>query len=179
MITITRELLREWDACYSDERIAEVVPPEGISPVAVCDLDIPTDDKFWVLLRPEILSDRKLRQFACWCASRALRATGVTDPRGKEAIRVAARFSVGKATYEELYAAWHTAWTTPWDSARRAAVCTTHFDARLAAADSAITAMRSLAPLDTYVGARDEGIAKRDAEALKQLKRLRTLLEAQ
>jgi hypothetical protein len=135
MNSVTRQQLRDWVACYSNERIAELVPEDGIAPLAVCELDIPILDKFCVLLRPEILPDRKLRQFACWCASRALRRIPSPDPRSRRAIRVAGRYSVGKASDQELAAAraaaraaaaaawdaeWDAEWDAAWDAARDA-----------------------------------------------------------
>ena len=43
-----------------------------------------------------------LREFACWCAERALKRAKVTDPRSWEAIRVARAFARGEATAEQL-----------------------------------------------------------------------------
>jgi hypothetical protein len=106
---ITRELLRQWHACYSDERIAELVPVEGLTPLQVCDLDIPVDDKFWVLLREEIIPLRQLREFACDVAEEPCRMRGVTDARSYAAIETARRYARGEATDTELAAAWDAA----------------------------------------------------------------------
>jgi hypothetical protein len=44
---VTRQLLREWCACYTDERIAELVPDVGLTPIQLIDLDIPDPDRIW------------------------------------------------------------------------------------------------------------------------------------
>ena len=51
MIQITRELLVEWRACYDDERIESLVPPEGLTPLQVLDANVPAEDRLWVVLR--------------------------------------------------------------------------------------------------------------------------------
>jgi hypothetical protein len=58
MMKITRKLLRSWDACYSDEHIAALVPEDGLPPLEVADMDSVTVlDRIWVLLRPAVLGD--------------------------------------------------------------------------------------------------------------------------
>ena len=55
---ITRELLRKWNACYSDAQIAELVPESGLTPMEVADMDrVPVADRIWVLLRHEVLGE--------------------------------------------------------------------------------------------------------------------------
>ena len=44
---VTRQLLREWCACYKDERIAELVPESGLTPIQLIELDIPDSDRVW------------------------------------------------------------------------------------------------------------------------------------
>lgn len=48
MITITRKLLREWRACYSDEEIAALVPDSGMTILAAFDSAIPDSDRVWL-----------------------------------------------------------------------------------------------------------------------------------
>jgi hypothetical protein len=65
MMVITREYLRERGACYSDEDIADLVPPEGVTPLQVCDADhVPSEDRLWVLLHTDFLPERTLWLFA-------------------------------------------------------------------------------------------------------------------
>jgi len=55
---ITRELLRRWNACYSDDKISGLVPERGLTPLEVADrTDVPVDARIWVLLRPDVLGD--------------------------------------------------------------------------------------------------------------------------
>lgn len=48
---ITVELLRSWGACWDDQRISSLVPPDGLTPIQVYDLKrVEVEDKLWVLL---------------------------------------------------------------------------------------------------------------------------------
>jgi hypothetical protein len=64
---------------------------------------------------PDSTNDEKLRLFACWCVRNTPLADGrttwdlLTDDRSRKAVEVAERFAVGKATKDELYAAWAAA----------------------------------------------------------------------
>jgi len=70
-------------------------------------------EKEWVAcaeLRPMLVflknkaTDRKLRLFACGCCRLAWHL--FTDEPSRQSVEVAERFSDGKATDEELFAAW-------------------------------------------------------------------------
>ena len=103
---ITRRMLREWGACWSDGKIAAVVPPEGVTVWDALDapeslLDV--DDRVWVVVRA--LPEHDARLFGCRCAARALRTAGVTDIRAWRAIWTAAQYAYGLATDEQLAAA--------------------------------------------------------------------------
>jgi hypothetical protein len=67
-------------------------------------------DLLWLLLDESLMTPRQLRLFACDCAARALRcearAGRKPDPRSLAAVRVARRYANGKATAEDLSAAW-------------------------------------------------------------------------
>lgn len=108
---ITRDLLRSWVAFYDDERIATLVPADGIAPMEFAALDIPAEDRLWVLLREELIPARALRLLACGWAESACRKTGWDDQRSLEAIAVARRFADGEATEDERKAAWSSAWS--------------------------------------------------------------------
>lgn len=101
---ITRTKLREWRACYSDDRIAELVPEDGLSPLEVLALDIPPADRLWVVLREDVIPARELRHLACDWAERALDRLppDQVDPRSREAIAVSRRYADGLASAEEL-----------------------------------------------------------------------------
>jgi hypothetical protein len=106
---ITRAQLRAWDACYSDAEIAALVLPEGVTPLEVCDADIPAADRLWALLREEILPASTLRLLAVRWARDALsaeRAAGREPaPESWAACDVSERHSRGDATDAELAAA--------------------------------------------------------------------------
>ena len=107
---IMREQLRQWGACYADERIAELVPEEGLSPLEVAALDIPAEDRMWVLLREDIIPARELRLLACDWAEAACSKTGWDNEHSLNAIAVARRFAVGEVPAAELDAACSAAW---------------------------------------------------------------------
>jgi hypothetical protein len=95
-------------ACYLDEdapdwqrALVARIPPEGVTPAQVlaCE-EIPPEDRFWLLTH--LLSDRDARLLACRIAAKVLRRTGVTDRIAWRAVRVAARYAVGRATVHEL-----------------------------------------------------------------------------
>ena len=113
---ITRELMRQWNACYTDEKIASLVPEEGLAPLEIANLDIPVEDRLRVLLREDVIPSRDLRLLACGWAESACAKTGRNDKRSLEAIAVARRFADGEATDAELAAARSAAWAAAADS---------------------------------------------------------------
>lgn len=121
---ITRDLLRRWCAGYTDEKIAALVPADGLSPLEIAALDnIPVEDRMWVLLREEVIPARELRLLACGWADGACRAAGWDDERSLEAIAVARRFAVGEATEAERKAAASAAWearSVAWSTSKSA-----------------------------------------------------------
>ena len=70
-MNIARTWLREMNACYSDEEIAELVPEGGLTIQEVLDLPIPALDRVWVATRPGVLTRVQLVAFAQGCAERA------------------------------------------------------------------------------------------------------------
>lgn len=96
-------------------------------------LDIPDDDKLWLVLRPEFISERRLHEIAIWCWEEIARPIWEKyypdDKRPHEAVRIKRLWLNRKAAGEELiYAwegtpAWEAAWegTAAWAAAREAA----------------------------------------------------------
>ena len=148
MKKITRELLRDWYACYSDDRIHELVPVEGLTPAQVLDrTDVPVEDRLWVVLRESVIPRRELHLLACKWARESLAVVGNQDPRSVAAIDCAERFARGKATTEELAAAWDSACAAACDAACDAA-CSAACDAAWAAARAAAWAAAWAAACD-------------------------------
>lgn len=160
---ITRKQLRQWDACYDDVRIAELVPEAGLTPLEVAALDIPAEDRLWVLLHEEVIPARELRLLACDWAETACHAAGWADERSPTAIAVARRFACGDATEAELdaaetearaaartawaarpaLAAWSAAWSAACSASREADQSASA--AAAAAAEAAARSARSAA----------------------------------
>jgi len=107
-------------------------------------------------------ASRVLHEFACWCATRALdreEAAGrKVDPRSRAAIATKLAWLDGKATDDDLAAAWAAAW----DAASAAASAAAWAAAR-AARDAAWDAARAAASDAARAAARDA--AARDAAA--------------
>ena len=91
VMRITRQLLRQWEACYEDEQIAELVPPEGVTPLQVATSGLSEDDLIWVLFREEIIPALEMRKLANRWARRILEAMPLErrDLRCCELIRAA------------------------------------------------------------------------------------------
>jgi hypothetical protein len=111
---LTRASALKAGACYSDDRLAELIPPEGLTPVQVAELPIPPEDRHWALCYAMGVPDATLRLHAVWCARRALARVENPDPRSVAACDTAERYALGQATDEELRAAWPVSWTAAW-----------------------------------------------------------------
>ena len=112
---ITRKLLRDWDACYDDDHIAALVPPDGATPLEVCDCSIPAADRLWVLTRPGVLAPDEAASFARDCAAWA----AALGARSARADTRAASAAARAAAYAARYAS-AAAWDAAWDAARDA-----------------------------------------------------------
>jgi len=162
---ITADMVWLWHPCegYSRERLAAICGA-GLTPVQVCDLpDISIDDKFWALLREELLPARTLRLLACKWAESVLPIfeTPYPDDAGpREAIAVGRRFAGGDATEGELTAARAAAEATAEAAAEPAAELAAGAAAGAAARDAARATAGAAARDAAWDPARD---AARDA----------------
>ena len=84
--------------------------------------DIRPDWRIWIATRPGVMDGRDLRLWACWCVRQVWSL--LTDGRSRNAVEVAERYAVGKATNEELAAAAAAAWEAAWTAAAAAAAWT-------------------------------------------------------
>ena len=64
---LTRESVRAAQACYSDSKIDEIVPSEGLTPRQVAELNIPLADIVWALVCACNLPLRQVVFFAQNC----------------------------------------------------------------------------------------------------------------
>ena len=143
--------LRAFKPCYDPARHL----PEDFKGTILDILDnkkIPFEDRLWVILRTDFVSEKLMRLFAVWCARQVQHL--MKDERSLKALDVAEAFANGTASKEELAtagtaagdAAWYAAGTAAWDAAR-AAAGTAAWDAardaaRAAARDAAWYAAR-------------------------------------
>jgi hypothetical protein len=136
--------------CYTKEKIAELFKSVGCKKYVTVDklfkANIPHDDFFWLILRPEFIPERQLHEIAIWCFERIAQPIWEKhypdDKRPQEAIRVKKLWLNGKASLEELTAARAAAWDAARDAARDAAWAAAWAAARDAAWDAARAAIK-------------------------------------
>ena len=168
MKTFTNEDLRKFDPCY--DPIKYLKDDETNTILTILDHEkIPFEDKLWVILRNDYLSERIMRLFAVWCARQVQHL--MTDKRSTDALDVAEAFANGLASKEELAAARDAASGAAWDAASGAA-----WDAASGAAwDAARDAARDAVLAPAWDVARD---AARDAVRDAQKNKLREMIIA-
>lgn len=117
MKKITIELIRSFSPCYdpvtgiADDNsyiVNDGYLTEGYEATVLEFLghpEVPANDKIWLVLRRDFMSDKALRLFAVWCAREAMKLVDNPDPASINAVDVAERYANGKATEEELNAA--------------------------------------------------------------------------
>ena len=152
MQQFTIEDLRKFSPCYDPTKYL----PENWQGTVIDILnvtDCPTEDRLWVVLRKEFMTDKQLRLFAVWCARQALAIPGNESEVCSNTCDVAERYANGEATKEEFAAALDAArdaaldaaWDAAWDAARDAARAAARDAARAAARDAARAAARDAA----------------------------------
>lgn len=114
MKKITVKQIMAYGPCsaYTEPRVKELIG-KGKTPLELCTLNIPIEDIFWVLFREKIIPDMELHELACKFAEDALKAERKAGrephPDSWNAIKIKRQWMKGKATDEELSAAW-AAW---------------------------------------------------------------------
>ena len=106
MKTITVDDIMSWDPCdLYDLAVIEEFIGFGKTPLEILDLDIPGEDRLWVVLREEIIPARELHLLACDFAEVALmrdREAGLEPHEASwEAIRIKRLWVDGLATDQD------------------------------------------------------------------------------
>ena len=190
MTSYTIEEVKSWGICYPREQLEKLYAGrEKLTALDCFDLDVPDDDKLFVLLRPEIIPERELHLLACDFAERVTRLAG--DPRSAKAIRVKRLWVEGKATNEELRTARDAALAAAcaaaeaaeaaacaaWAAAKAEAAAARAAKAAAAAAWAAAWAAWEAAAWDAAWDAADAAAEARTAERKAQLALVRKVVE--
>ena len=142
MEVISNRIIRELNPCYDPTEVVkdeneELSVKEWVAKYR--DLVKDKSDIIWLLCNKLFMSDKDLRLFAVWCAREALKLVETPDPRSINACDIAEQYALGKASDEELAAAWAAATAasaaSAADTARSAAARAAYWAA--AAADAA------------------------------------------
>jgi hypothetical protein len=144
--------LRSINPCYDPSRHLKE-DFRGTALTILRNGDIPPQDRLWVVLRTDLVSEKLMRLFAVWCAREAIKLLPSPDPRLEACCKVSERYATGQATEEERSAAWSAAWSAAesaawsaaWSAAESAAWSAAESAAWSAAWSAAESAARSAA----------------------------------
>jgi hypothetical protein len=180
MKTVDIETLLSWKPCdrYTRESIGQIANgKKRMTALEILNLDIPIDDRFWVLLRPHFMSGKNLRLFAADCAEHVLHLFEEKNPDDKRprlAILAARHYANGKIKRPELKSAGAAAG----DAAGAAAGDAAGDAARAAAGAAAGVAAWAAVGVAARVAARDAvGVAAWAAEKEYQIELLKKYLK--
>jgi hypothetical protein len=106
-MSITIDTVMSWWPCYSLKKIEQLFAGrDSLSVDDLLTLPIPDADKLWVLLHPEVIPARELRELACVYAEAALnrerKAGREPDPRSWAVIEAVRTWSRGAISDKEL-----------------------------------------------------------------------------
>ena len=142
MKTVTLEEFKEFEPCWLEtaegRRNLKRIGRRKESWTALDILDLPDEevsakDKLWAVLRPELLEEAILHEFACRCAEEALKLVDNPDPRSVAAIAAKRSWMKGEISGAKLAAASAAAWAAASDAASAAARATASAATRAAA----------------------------------------------
>ena len=138
MKTFTNADIRKFEPCY--DPIVYLKDEEDHTIIAILENEaIPFEDRLWVILRTDFISERLTRLFAVWSYRQTLQWIKNPDPRSIECANVSERYAEGSASIEELSAAESAAWSAA-ESAARSAAWSAEWAARSAARSAASAA---------------------------------------
>ena len=129
---ITTKLLREWGACWPDDKINECMPKDGVAPRALAaDTAISLDDRLWVITKCVwYLDESAARCFAIECALSVAHLAGNEDDQAQFRGLMNDLLAIEDLHESERGAARDAAWDAArgaargaaWDAARGAAI---------------------------------------------------------
>jgi len=99
MIKITVEEIMKLKPCYTEKKVESLIG-SGKTPLEILDLEISKNDKVWLLLRPEYISEKSIHLLACDFAQEVAYLN--PDIRVQAAIDAKRLWIDGKITDEEL-----------------------------------------------------------------------------
>jgi len=139
---ITKKLLKEWGACWSDEQIDTYLKSakrKSVSPRHVAqDTTISLDDRLWVLCKTLAhLSEPCARYFAIECAQTVAHLAGDEGDQAQYLGLLNQLCEIEDLPEQDRDAARAAAWAAAWDAARAAALDVAWAAARAAALDVA------------------------------------------
>ena len=102
--------IRSWNPCYNPKKhLSEDF--RGTVVTILKNENIPFEDRLWVVLRNDLISDRVMRLFAVWSYRQTLKFVKNQDKRSINAANIAEKYANGKLTKKELKAAERAAWS--------------------------------------------------------------------
>ena len=133
MKKITVKQIITWGPCaeYTESRVQELIG-RGKTPFEILGLNIPLQDRFWVLLHKEIIPESLLHLLSCDFAEMVVHLN--PDSRVQAAITAKRNWIDGEVTDEKLDAAWDSASDAVWDAC---VACAASDDAAWSASDDA------------------------------------------
>jgi hypothetical protein len=170
MKKVTIEDVMRWGPCarYTEERLLKLANGrEALSALEILDLNIPSEDKLWAVLREDLLPASLLHEFACMCAETALlkerKAGREPDTRSWKAVEAKRKWLRGEITDKDLSEAYAAARSAAW-------VAAANIEARSAARATARAAVEA---------AMTAAWAVKVAAADEQVQMLKRLIEAE
>jgi hypothetical protein len=127
--------IRKWNPCYDPSRyLAETW--QGTALDILNDSRIPFQDRLWVIMRKDLVSEKLMRRFAVWCARQVQGL--MPDERSLYALDVAEAYAENRWLIDDVYYA--AAWEDELYAARDAANAATR-DVENTAARAAVEAV--------------------------------------
>ena len=162
MRSITYEEFLEFAPCYLRNRKKKALMDsiarrkERWTALDILGLEeIPDEDKLWCVLRKELIDEKKLHEFACVCAERALSRVENPDPRSVAGIAAKRAWLRGEITDAELKLAEGAARAAASAAASAAAWGAARGAARAAAWDAARAAAKAAARVSAWAAVWD------------------------